>query len=142
MINRREFLKRTGWTLLGGLLVPYVPKVFYSIPKEIVKPGVVWVNAALNWNVNEGLFPYIARDGSRENPYKTIKEAMEKVAEGGEVLVAPGRFETISSPIECRASMRMYGVFLESEYGLFPLINTNGYPVEIKKSVIKGAIWA
>ncbi len=53
MINRREFLKRTGWTLLGGLLVPYVPKVFYSIPKEIVTPMfpahkwdeyITWIN--------------------------------------------------------------------------------------------------
>lgn len=31
MINRREFL----WMMAGSLLVPYIPKVFYSIPAPV-----------------------------------------------------------------------------------------------------------
>ncbi len=30
--TRREFLGKLGWMLAGGILVPYVPKTFYSIP--------------------------------------------------------------------------------------------------------------
>ncbi len=33
--TRREFLKKSGWMVLGSLLVPYIPKTFYSIPSLI-----------------------------------------------------------------------------------------------------------
>ena len=33
--TRREFLGRLGWMAVGSLIIPFVPKVFHSIPKEI-----------------------------------------------------------------------------------------------------------
>ncbi len=30
--TRREFLGKLGWMFAGGILVPYIPKTFYSIP--------------------------------------------------------------------------------------------------------------
>ncbi len=33
--TRREFLKKSGWMVLGSLLVPYIPKTFYSIPAPV-----------------------------------------------------------------------------------------------------------
>ncbi len=33
--TRREFLKKLGWMFAGGILVPYIPKIFYSIPGPV-----------------------------------------------------------------------------------------------------------
>ncbi|HEA65329.1 MAG TPA: hypothetical protein ENI07_00685 [Desulfobacterales bacterium] len=33
--TRREFLGKLGWMFAGGILVPYIPKTFYSIPGPI-----------------------------------------------------------------------------------------------------------
>ncbi len=32
ILTRRKFIQRLGYMMAGGLIVPYVPKVFYSIP--------------------------------------------------------------------------------------------------------------
>ncbi len=39
ILNRRTFLKHL---IISGLTIPYIPKVFYSIPKEIVLPQSEW----------------------------------------------------------------------------------------------------
>ncbi len=33
--TRREFLGKLGWMFAGGILVPYIPKTFYSIPEPV-----------------------------------------------------------------------------------------------------------
>ena len=33
--TRREFLGRLGWMAVGGILIPYIPKTFYSIPGPV-----------------------------------------------------------------------------------------------------------
>ncbi len=38
ILTRRKFIQRLGYMMAGGLIVPYVPKVFYSIPKPIEPP--------------------------------------------------------------------------------------------------------
>ena len=37
ILTRRKFIQRLSYMMAGGLIVPYVPKVFYSIP-GVVKP--------------------------------------------------------------------------------------------------------
>ncbi len=34
-LTRRKFIQRLGYMMAGGLIVPYVPKIFYSIPAPV-----------------------------------------------------------------------------------------------------------
>ncbi|KKL03646.1 hypothetical protein LCGC14_2624000, partial [marine sediment metagenome] len=38
ILTRRKFLQRIGYMMVGGLIVPCVPKVFYSIPAPKIQP--------------------------------------------------------------------------------------------------------
>ena len=40
-MNRRHFLKGAGFAL-GSLVIPWVPEVFYSIPKVVVSQNLGW----------------------------------------------------------------------------------------------------
>ncbi len=39
--TRREFLGKLGWMFAGGILVPYIPKTFYSVPEQIRPPDII-----------------------------------------------------------------------------------------------------
>ena len=41
ILTRRKFLQRLGYMMAGGLIVPYVPKVFYSIPGTVEPPRMI-----------------------------------------------------------------------------------------------------
>ncbi len=41
ILTRRKFIQRLGYMMAGGLIVPYVPKVFYSFSKEIEPPYII-----------------------------------------------------------------------------------------------------
>ena len=48
--TRREFLGKLGWMFAGGILVPYVPKTFYSIPGPVVSPDIKTIDFKINNN--------------------------------------------------------------------------------------------
>ncbi|KKK47092.1 hypothetical protein LCGC14_3158680 [marine sediment metagenome] len=48
--TRREFLGKLGWMFAGGILVPYIPKTFYSIPEPIIAPYFDPLSFRVYWN--------------------------------------------------------------------------------------------
>ncbi len=89
--TRREFLKKLGWMFAGGILVPYIPKIFYSIPKEIAKLDVAWCGPSS--------FSASQIDGSIGKPFRSLQMAIDRIAPNGTVYVIGNHSETIGGPV-------------------------------------------
>ncbi|KKK47091.1 hypothetical protein LCGC14_3158670 [marine sediment metagenome] len=83
--TRREFLGGLGWMAVGSLIIPYIPKTFYSIPKPTA------------WSNSEGGF-YV--------PTEFADELIKQVWEGG---VFIGKTIRIKMPTD-----RTYSSFLSN----------------------------
>ena len=95
--TRREFLSKLGWMFAGGILVPYIPKAFYSIPEAIAKLDVVWCGPSS--------FPANHLDGSAMKPFQSLQLAIDRVASGGCIYVKPSGNKTVSGPIVINKSL-------------------------------------
>ncbi|KKM25399.1 hypothetical protein LCGC14_1595320 [marine sediment metagenome] len=80
ILTRRKFLQRLGYMMAGGLIVPCVPKVFYSIPRPIVTPSTETIHgkhAIVSIRIDGG-WQEIIGTGSWKMESKGIKEFITK----------------------------------------------------------------
>ncbi len=87
ILTRRKFIQRLAYMMAGGLIVPYVPKVFYSIPGPVVETVTTHIDMKfLNDPVEEaemflkisGRWKEIVGTGSWKMGSKGIKEFMNQ----------------------------------------------------------------
>ncbi len=111
ILTRRKFLTKLGYLAAGSLVVPYVPRVFYSIPRLIEPPYIItpdspgsgrWIFVNSEIPIKSTANPKGIHDGKSFNTaYKDINDAFIQATQGDTIFLSdPGSYELGGNVLE------------------------------------------
>ena len=106
-MKRRSFLKYLGIGAAAAPLIPLVARLpkasAIGPPPAAVTPGVsydpttktVTLFRGRTWFVDAQAFPFNPSDGSLDNPFHTMQEAIDAATSSDYIIMAPGEYSWV-----------------------------------------------